>query len=106
MTNPADVLANLTRKLLKSRVRLNPSFRVALAKALLDYEQGATRFRILDLDGERPAPEGHRLCPECRRPFIPKRVNHVFCRVECRIIAGNKRNNPLRPKGTGSSITP
>jgi hypothetical protein len=107
--DPADTLANLVRKIIQGRRDgpLNPSFRVALIKALAEYDD-TTRSRLLDDDmaGERLTPEGHYRCPECGKPFVPQRVTQTYCLPTCRTKAGNRRNNARRPKGAGRTLDP
>lgn len=108
MSNPADALANLVRKLLKATVRLNPSYRLALVRALADYDALPHQVRTLneDMEVERPTPEGLVRCSHCSRPFIPKRVTQIYCQPKCRIDAGNRRNNAIRPIGVGRTVDP
>jgi hypothetical protein len=106
--DPVATLANLVRKIIQDQsVKVSPSFRVALIKALAEYDD-TTRSRLLDDDmaSERLTPEGHYRCPECGKPFVPQRVTQTYCLPGCRTKAGNRRNNGRRPRGAGRTLDP
>lgn len=103
----SPTLSNLVRKILKTpHIRLAPSFRTALVRALNDYDSTVVRTLNEDMEIERPTPEGLVRCSHCSRPFIPKRVTQIYCQPKCRIDAGNRRNNAIRPIGVGRTVDP
>jgi len=97
----ASKLARVVRAFLDYwRGQVPPAQYRALERALEDYDKaGEAPLEMELLMGDVPErKEGQVECPECGKPFWPKRANHVYCHRICRHAASNRRHNPLRDR--------